>query len=199
MRAIELFVATTVLAAGVSPIAGAQDGRRVMLGTDAFQTPSGPIVKFTEFSSEREMNAPVIRRMQVARPDSVAVRTPPAKTSLGRLEFFVGPRTCPTCDDRRVLTLRRGRSLGHGAYVLAHGHGARVVLSTRSRSRFLDVSLPGGSRNVVLVLKRAGARLLQFSCSQGGPAFTGRFTQASDIDRDTSTLSRRRIQRAGLC
>ena len=198
MRILGTLAAGLLLAAGSVVHAQAQDDRQVLLQADAYRTPSGPVARFAETSSERTMNSPVIGRLEVTRPGSVSVRRPAAGRALGRLELFVGPRTCATCADRRVLRLRRVRSLGDGAFLLAEGFGARIVLSTRSR-RFLTVSLPDGARNVELLLKGAGARLLRFDCSRSAFSFEGRFAEPTDVDRDAASLSRRRLVRAGLC
>lgn len=196
-----LVVILAVAAAVAGGTAHAQeDDERVFLDADVFRTPSGPTVRFIEEGGHPERNAPVIGRMEIIRPSRVLVRRPPTGKGLGQLEFFVGPGICPTCEDRRVLKLRRVRSLGDGYYLLAEGFGARVVLSTRFRTRFLTVSLPEGSRNVSVSLKGAGARLLAFNCSQRSPfVFEGRFTQPTDVDRHTPQISRMRVNRAGLC
>lgn len=199
MTATRFVLASLLIVISAGGVAYAEDSERVFLGADAFRTSSGPTVRFVEGGGDPNANAPVIGLMEVIRPSSVLVRRPPTQTALGQLEFFVGPRTCPTCADRRILKLRRVRSLGNSYYLLAEGFGARVVLSTRYRTRFLTVSLPDGSRNVSVSLKGQGAGLLSFNCSRSGFIFEGRFTQPTDVDRDTEKISRLRVNRAGLC
>jgi hypothetical protein len=184
------------LAAGLTASAAGQSG--VGFAADAFRTPFGPMIRFSELGGPPDANAPVVRTMRVMRPREVRVTAPPRGRTLGGLIFFVGPRTCPTCADRRSVELRRHASLGDGDYLVGRGFGARVKLSTAQRSRFLRVSLPRKARNVQLTLTRTGARLLRFSRC-GRAAFVARFSFAAGVAQDTDAISGARLRRAGLC
>lgn len=192
-------VAVSATALPVFPSAAATP-TRIGFGAEAFRTSSGPTVRFLQAfgSGDPEANAPTVGRLRVTRPTSVSVRTPPSGRRLGTLEFFTGANTTPTSPDRRVLRLRRARSLGNGSYELAQGFGARIVLSTRYRSAFIRVNLPDGSRNVSVSLTGSGARLLRFT---GGRSayFTGKFLRVNGHeDSDSNPITVAEQQSAGL-
>jgi hypothetical protein len=183
-------------ALAAAAVAGGEPDERVLLDADAFRSHVGATVRLLEASEDPEANAPVIQRLEIARPALLTAWTPPRRATLGALRFFVGPHTSPTSPDRRSLRLRRVRSLGDGAYLLGDAVGARVVLSTRYHTRFLDVSLPDGARNVQVTLR--GSRLLRLPRCRT-VTFEARFTQADDVDRDRDAIPRGRLRRAGLC
>jgi hypothetical protein len=184
------------LAPGLTAHAAGEPG--VGFAADAFRTPFGPMIRFSELGAAPDANAPVVRTMRVTRPREVGVAAPPRGRTLGGLIFFVGPRTCPTCADRRSVELRRRASLGDGDYLVGRGFGARVKLSTTQRSRFLRVSLPRKARNVQLTLTRSGSRLLRFTTC-GRVTFAVRFSLYTGVAQDTEGISGARLRRAGLC
>jgi hypothetical protein len=184
--------------AAVPLVAVAAPGSHVALEADAIRTPSGPVVRFTEGDTDPDANAPIVRSLRITRPGSVGVAVPQVGETLGGLNFFIGPHTCQTCPERRSLGLARVRSLAGGSYVVGSGRGARVVLSTRDRSRFLRVTLPTGARNVVISLTRTGARLLRFPRCET-VRFGARFELREGATTDGDPISGRRLRRAGLC
>jgi hypothetical protein len=170
----------------------------VRLEADAVTTPFGPTIRFIEAGPGSNANAPTVHSIRIIRPAGVGVAAPPRGKTLGGLNFFVGPNTCPTCPDRRSLRLGRRRALGGGSYLLASGYGVRVVLSTSQRSRFLRVSLPNRARNVQVTLTRTGARLLRFPGCQTA-RFAARFELSTGGATDGDVISGGRLRRAGLC
>ncbi|MDP2710675.1 MAG: hypothetical protein Q8O56_05605 [Solirubrobacteraceae bacterium] len=160
---------------------------------DALNLGSGPTVIFREESSQSDRPTPRVKQMDIGRPARMSVRAPPSGRSLGTLSYEIGPRTQPAREIQREVTLRRRVALGNGRYSLANSRGARVVISTRSQSTFVQINLPTQARSVTLRLRGDGARLLTLRGGCTGQRFTARFvTPDNEVHRSSSTVSTRR-------
>ena len=177
----------------------AQSSDEPALSINAFSNKNGPTVTFRENPARSEGAAPTLRKMEIGRPSRVSVSAPPSGRALGTLSYRVGASTQSANAVERKVDLRR-TALGNGRYELASDRGARVVLSTRSRSAFLSITLPSSAHSITLSLRGAGARLLDVRGSCASQAFTARFvTSTGTVVRGSSTVSARSLRSAGLC
>lgn len=157
---------------------------------------AGPQLSFFQATDRYGGDSPTIERFQVIRPAEVRVTAPPSAVTLGSLYFYDSPRTATNVG--QFVPLRRMRSLGNGDYLLASRAGIRVTFSTRYRTRFIDVSVPSGTRNVAVYLTGRGARLLRpVKCATA--SFEGRFTGSQGVTRDADYIPGQQFRRAKLC
>lgn len=189
------------MTAPVAVMADASSLNTAVFGVGAVRDGTGqPIVRFVETSTKPESDAPRITRFRISRPATFSVSSPPSGVSLGRIQYDLGPRTLPAAQCCRTLSLRRRATrLGDGRYVLASARGARLVLSTRSRSSFLTLTLPSRAHNVSMIFKGAGARIFDVRGSCQSQRFTGYFTTATGVVHNTSTINARGLRAAALC
>lgn len=196
-RLVAYGVAGTLAIVPAAALAQSRD--KPALSVNAFSNKNGPTVTFRENPARSEGVAPTLRKMELGRPSHVSVSAPPSSRVLGTLTYRVGASTQPASTVERKVNLRR-TALGNGRYELASYRGARVVLSTRSRSAFVSITLPSRARSITLSLRSAGARLLHVRGGCASQAFTARFvTSRGTVVRDSSTVPARLLRSAGLC
>ncbi|MEJ7785141.1 MAG: hypothetical protein WKF96_10090 [Solirubrobacteraceae bacterium] len=199
IRFITTVAALTIMTAPAIALAQSDEVEPRLLAS-AFNDNGGATVRFLENPSDLEAAAPRIREMRIGRPARVSVSTPPAGRTLGTLTYEIGPRTLPADELRRKITLRRRVALGGGRYSLASAGGARVVLSTRSRSAFVTATLPSRARYVTIRFTGAGARLFDVRGACTSQRFTARFAPVNgSVVRTSSAISSSNLRKTKLC
>lgn len=158
------------------------------LQAQAFRTGSGtPTLRFQQSSGAR------VFQMEVQRPTRFSVEKPAGGRSLGRLEYR-------RADNERVrVSLRRRGTLLNNRYLLVDSRGVRVVMSTRSRARFLTLVANSRISDVKISFRGRATRMFDVRGRCTSQRFSGRFRLLGDNAQDDDTTSARSLRRTGLC